>query len=716
MTSRIDKLLAAMTCEEKIGQLTMSAAQYAVTGPVLAGDVSEDVRSGRVGSLLNIWGAERAHAIQRIAVEESRLKIPLMIGLDVLHGHKTIFPIPLAETAAFDPELWRRSARESAIEMGGDGVSMTFAPMLDIARDPRWGRIAEGPGEDPWVASRYAEAKVAGFQDGGSSQGLAGAGAVAATAKHLCAYGAVRAGLEYASVDVSERLLHEVYLPPFAAAVAAGCAAIMPAFNDLAGVPMTMHIPLLRGWLRREHRFDGVIVSDYNAIVELLRHGVAADLAEAAAAALKAGVDIDMMGSAYRFGLPDALDRGLVTMSEIDECARRVLALKERLGLFEDPYSRGAGAREPSSLRARRELAKDIARRSIVVLTNDGLLPLQPGLRRIALVGPLANAQAEMNGPWAAAGDPGDCVTFLQGLRAACPNAAIESAPGITIENDDSSGIAQALDICRSSDLVILCLGESASMSGEAASRAALGLPGLQMEFARLVFALDVPVVALISSGRPLIIPEIVERAGAVVATWFLGVEAGPAIADVLSGRFNPTGRLPVTWPRSAGQIPLYFASRPTGRPYHQDDHYTSKYIDLPEGPQFYFGHGLSYGHFAIENLTASAEEFWTGDSLTVEVAVRNEGSRAGEQTLFVFVRDLVASVARPILELKGFARIALGPGESGILRFPLPAAAFAFPGPDFKPVLEPGDFRVSVGPSADPQFHLTVLLRARPV
>ncbi|WOJ89590.1 glycoside hydrolase family 3 N-terminal domain-containing protein [Methylocapsa polymorpha] len=709
---RIDKLLAAMTIEEKIGQLSMAAGEFIVTGPVLAGEVAEGVRAGRIGNLLNLRGAEEARAIQRVAVEESRLKIPLLIGFDVLHGHNTIFPIPLAEAALFDPHFWELSARAAAIEAAADGIAMTFAPMLDIARDPRWGRIAEGPGEDPWVAARFAEAKVRGFQ--GSN--LAAADAIAATAKHFCAYGAALAGRDYASADVSERLLHEIYLPPFAAAIAAGCAAIMPGFNDLNGVPMTAHVPLLRDWLRRQHGFEGVIISDYNAIAELLNHGVAADLAEAAAAALQAGVDIDMMSDAYRQGLPTALVRGLVAMDQIDGSVRRVLALKERLGLFDDPFRRGASQpRDPREATVRRELARDIARRAIVVLTNDGVLPFSRELRRIALIGPLADAGAEMRGPWPAAGDADDCVTVLQALTEALPNAEIVFERGVGIEDDDVSGIAPALAVCRGADLVLLCLGEAAAMSGEAASRANPDLPGHQAELAQAVLDQGKPTVALVFSGRPLIIPMLVERARAVVAAWFLGAEAGHAVADVLTGAFNPTGRLPVTWPRHIGQVPIFYAERPTGRPAGANELYASKYLDMPTEPLFPFGHGLSYSRFALANLRASSESFWLGDEIIVTVDVFNEGPVAGEETLFLFARDMVASVARPLLELKGVAKIALRAGESGIVQFPLPVRSLRFLDVTLRPRLEPGEFRLSVGPSADPRRHLTIALCALP-
>jgi beta-glucosidase len=705
---RLDRLLAAMTLEEKIGQLTMATADRVVTGPVLPQDTEAGIRTGRIGSMLNLWGAEPTRAIQRMAVEESRLGVPLLLGFDVVHGHRTIFPIPLGEAAAFDPELWERTARVAAEEAADDGIALTFAPMLDVARDLRWGRMAEGVGEDPWLTSRFAEAKVRGFQAGD----LKGAGNLAATAKHLCAYGAATAGLDYASVDVSERSLHEVYLPPFEAALAAGCAAIMPGFNDIAGVPMTAHVPLLRHWLRGENGFDGVVISDYNAIAELIPHGIAGDLVEAAALALKAGVDIDMMSGAYARGLAIALQRGLVDIGDIDAAALRVLKLKEQLGLFDDPYRRGA-APGAGNDKARRALAREAARRAIVVLTNAGVLPLDPGLRRIAIVGPLADARAEMRGPWSAAGEADDPVTILEGLRAALPDCEILFAEGVGIESEELGGAADALAACRSADAIVLCLGESAAMSGEAASRANPGLPGRQRDFAEVATDLGKPVVALLSSGRPLIAPWLMARADAVVATWFLGCEAGNGIADVLTGRFNPTGRLPVTWPRDMGQAPIFYAARPSGRPANPADHYSSKYLDVPVAPQFPFGHGLSYASFTLGNLRASAATFRPGDEVTASVDVRNDGAVAGESTVFLFIRDVVASVARPLLELKGVARITLAPGAKGTVHLPLADSAFAFPDAGFRPAIEPGRFELSVGFSADRGGLLTIAIEA---
>ncbi len=710
---KIAKLIAAMTLEEKIGQLTMASGGYAVTGPVVSADVRADVRAGRVGALLNLWGAEAVRAIQRTAVTESRLGIPLLIGLDVLHGHKTMFPIPLGEACAFDPRLWTATAAAAAAEAARDGVSMVFAPMLDVARDPRWGRIAEGAGEDPYVAGEFAKAKVRGFQ----GEDLALPDAVAATAKHFCAYGAALAGRDYASADVSERTLREVYLPPFAAAIGAGCAAVMPAFMDLSGVPMTAHRALLRGWLRGEQGFEGVIVSDYNAIGELLRHGVAEDLCEAAALALAAGVDIDMMSDGFRKGLPLALAKGRVSVEDINASVRRVLTLKQRLGLFDDAFRRkgGGDGREPAEAPSVsvRELARGAAQRSIVVLTNDGILPFPAGLGKIAVIGPLADARREMDGPWAMAADRDDCVTILEGLRGALAGTEIVFAEGVAIDGEEESGIAAALELCRGADIVLLCLGEAAAMSGEAASRAGLGLPGRQETLAWAALSLGKPVVALLSSGRPLTLPWLFERASAAVATWFLGTEAGNAIADVLTGRFNPVGRLPVTWPRAVGQIPIFYAARPSGRPFDPIDPYTSKYLDCSVEPQFYFGHGLSYSRFALSNFAALQQSVGIGDVIRLSVDVVNEGSMEGEATVFLFARDIVASVARPVLELKRFAKMALGPGERDILDFAFPTAELSFPGLDLQPCFEPGAFEFSVGFSADPKGLTTIRLQA---
>jgi beta-glucosidase len=716
-TARIAQLIEAMTLEEKVGQLNMLTADMAVTGPVVSGDYMAALRAGRLGSMLNLFGAEVTREVQRVAVEETRLGIPLIFGYDVIHGHRTIFPIPLAEAAAFDPDLWERTARVAAVEAADEGLTLVFAPMLDVSRDPRWGRISESAGEDPWLTCRLAEAKVRGLQ----GRDLRAPSAVAATAKHLAAYGAAMAGRDYAQVEVSERSLHEVYLPPFRASVDAGVATIMPAFTDLAGVPLTANTAVLRDLVRTRWGFDGVMISDYNAIAELIPHGIAGDVAEAAALALKAGVDIDLMASAYTKGLPAALDRGLIAVADIDAAVRRVLTLKARLGLFDDPYREGAaGVLDARARKAHREAARDAARRSIVLLTNrDGLLPVAPPPRRIAVLGPLADAREEMLGPWSGAGRADDMVTFLEGMREAWPHSEIGHAKGVDIDGDDMSGIPAAFDLARHADLVILCLGEARWMSGEAGCRARPGLPGRQAALADAVLESGKPVVVLLSSGRPLTVSWLFERAGAVLATWYLGSEAGHAVADVLGGRWNPSGRLPVSWPVDVGQIPVFYARLPTGRPFDAGIRYTSKYLDIPNEPLFPFGHGLGYSRFALGNLRVDRTELRPGEAVSIEVDVANAGTVAGEETILLFVRDPVASVSRPVLELKGMTKVSLEGGRRGTARMTLTADALAFLGPDLEPRLEPGLFEFFVGPAASTNRLLKIcvtLLPARPL
>jgi beta-glucosidase len=705
---RIDTLLASMTLEEKIGQLNMVAASRVVTGPGELRDLQEGIRTGRIGNLLNLWGADETRAVQRLAVEESRLGVPLLMGLDVIHGHHTIFPVSLAEACLFAPDLWEKTARVAAEEAAEDGVALTFAPMLDVARDPRWGRIIESAGEDTWVASRMAAAKTRGFQ----GRDLAAPDSLAATAKHLCAYGAVTAGREYASADVSERALHEIYLPPFAAAVAAGTAAIMPAFIDVAGVAMTANAKLLQGWLRGVVGFEGVVISDYNAVAELLNHGVAADLVEAAALALNAGVDIDMTSGAYVQCLPEALERGLITMAAIDACVLRVLELKERLGLFDDPYRRGSVSLQAGRAAERRALAREAARRAIVLMSNrTGALPLSPEIRRLAVIGPLAAAPGEMLGSWASAGRPEDAVSILEGLKAALPHCRIDHAVGVEIIGENTDGISAAADLCTGAEAVVLCLGESAAMSGEAASRVDLGLPGRQRALAEAIFDLGGPVVATLSSGRPLALPWLFERADAVLATWFLGCEAGNAVADVLTGKFNPIGRLPVSWPRHVGQVQIFYNELPSGRPYAPGVHYSSTYLDAPPTPQFPFGHGLSYSRFALSDLRCEPTRLKSDDAIEVSLMVHNESTVDGEATLFLFVHDPVASVARPVLELKGAQKAVLAAGQRKDVAWRLPVEDLSFVGQSLDRVLEPGRFEIHVGQSADPSGHLTCVI-----
>jgi beta-glucosidase len=701
--AHIERLIAEMTLEEKLGQLTMLSGELVQTGPPSAPVTSEAIRKGRVGSLLNLWGSQRVREVQRHAVEGSRLRIPLFFSLDVLYGLRTFFPIPFGESCAFDPALWERTARVAAQECAVEGIDLNFSPMIDVARDPRWGRTVEGPGEDAFLAARFAQAKVRGFQ----SSDLAATGAIAATAKHLAAYGAVQAGREYAPVDISERQLHEVYLPPFRAAVQAGVAAIMPAFTDFNGMPMTANAAVLRDIVRNQWGFSGVMISDYSAIAELIAHGVAQDKAEAAALALNAGVDIDMMGhDTYFAGLPRALERGLVTMVTIDAAVRRVLQLKARLGLFEDPYRRcgspGAIAAAPAQ-RQRKELAFEAACRSLVLLKNeDDMLPLRDGRAAIAVIGPLADAKGQSQEPVTADAPGNEALVVLDGLRRALPTAKVAFTPGCEVERIEVRGRRCARELARQSDVIVLCLGETLAMSGEAGSRAHPGLPAVQCELARTLLAQGKPVVILLFSGRPLVLPDwLVKKARALVAAWFPGSEAGRAIGDVLSGRFNPTGRVSMSWPVDVGQIPVFFGERPTGRPAAPDDHYTSKYLDMPNQPRFPFGHGLSYSRFEMSEIRVDRTELRASETLDVSVAIVNHGPLAGEETVLLFMRDPVSSITRPLLELKDFQKIALAAGERGTMRFCLTADDLRFLGRDLEPLLEPGAFDIYVGPSA---------------
>ena len=705
--NRVDTLMARMTLAEKLGQLTMTASGYTVTGPVIAGDSTQSIIDGTLGNLLNMVGAGPVHEMQKIAVEQSRLGIPLLIGLDIIHGHRTLFPIPLAEAGLFDEALWERTAREAAREGAAEGLGLTFAPMLDVSRDPRWGRTAEGPGEDPWLNARIARAKVRGFQ----GTDLSAADAMAACAKHFVAYGCVNAGREYAEVDISERSLHEVHLPAFAAAIEEGVATLMPAFHDLNGVPMTAHIPLMRDWLRGKMGFDGVIVSDYNAIAELIKHGIAADLTDAAVLALKAGVDIDMMSDAYRKGLPIALEQGRVTIEEIDTSVRRVLVLKERLGLFDDPYRRGAKAEDEEAISQRRALSREVAGKALVMLTNKpasgrDTLPLPATTQQLAVIGPLADAATEMKGPWWGAGEHEPAVSVLTGLREALPGATVHHAAGVAINDADDSGIAAAVALCDGVEAVVLCLGERATMSGEAASRATPTLPGRQQALAEAVIArakaLGIPVIAILFSGRPLVVPWLAEHADALLAAWFLGREAGHAIADVLTGRVSPSGRTPMSWPRATGQIPVFFGQRPTGRPINAADYYTSKYQDVDNTPLFAFGHGLTYGRMRYGALQVEPQRVQAEGELQVSVTLHNDGVHEAEETVFLFVRRKVSRVTRPLLELKGYGKLRLAAGESGVVTIRLAADELRWLDEGLQPVFEAGDVEVCVGPSAE--------------
>ena len=674
----VDSLLARMTLEEKLGQLNLLSA-----GGRASPEQAALVRQGKLGGFLNVFGADNAQAIQRVALTESRLKIPLLFGLDVIHGYRTIFPIPLAEAGTFDPELVEAAARAAGREAAAAGINWTFAPMVDIARDPRWGRIAEGSGEDPYLGSVMARARVRGFQE-----------SVLATVKHFAAYGAAEAGRDYNTVDLSERTLREIYLPPFKAAIDAGVASVMTAFNEIGGVPASASPWLTDTVLRREWKFDGLVVSDWTSITELIPHGVAGSRAEAGRLALQAGVDMDMEGRIYVDSLAPLVRANRVPMALVDSAVRRVLRAKARVTELRPA--------PPNAVEAR-TLARRIAGEAIVLLKNErGELPLARGDRPIAVIGPLADNRLEPLGPWHAQGRAEDVVSVLAALRSRVPAGEVLYAQGCGIEDTSTAGFAGAVAAARRAKVAIMVLGERHDMSGEAASRADLGLPGVQQRLLEAVHATGTPVVLVLMNGRPLILEWAAERVPAIVETWFLGVEAGPAVADVLFGDVNPSGRLPVTIPRSVGQIPLYYNHKNTGRP-PSAERFTSKYLDVPVTPRYPFGYGLSYTTFAYRDLKLGAARIGPRDTLRVSVTVANTGTREGTEVVQLYVRDEVGSTTRPVRELKGFRRVTLKPGESRTVELRLAA-------PDLT-VLEAGTFRLYVGPNSaeglDARFDL---------
>jgi beta-glucosidase len=704
----VDSILALMTLEEKLGQLHQPGGPGPATGPEARAGSEAEIRAGRIGSFLGVTGAAHTRSLQRIAVEESRLGIPLLFAVDVIHGWRTIFPVPIGEASTWEPEVVERAARTSAIEAAAHGIHWTYAPMVDIARDPRWGRIVEGAGEDPYLGSVMASAKVRGFQ----GTDLSADNTLLATAKHYAAYGGAEAGRDYNTVDVSERTLREIYLPPFRAAVAAGAGSVMAAFNEVSGIPMHAHRHLIRDVLRDEFGFDGILVSDYTGIWELLHHRIAQDSAAAGVLGLRAGVDIDMVSGIYVHHLPGAVRAGRIDEALVDEAVRRVLRAKYLLGLFEDPYRYSDPARETTWVLTpeHREQARDAARRSLVLLKNDGaVLPLRKDPGTIAVIGPLAADSGSVLGGWAGAGQSADAITVLEGIRRAVGSGTrVLYARGAPVDSADRSGFEEAMQAARSADAIVLVLGENRDMSAEARSRTSIDLPGVQRELAQAVHATGKPVVAVLLNGRPLAIPWLAEYVPAILEAWFPGTEAGLAIADVLFGDYNPSGKLPVTFPRNVGQVPIYYNHKNTGRPPSETSPWTSKYIDVPWTPLYPFGHGLSYTMFAFSEPRLSRAVIGPTDTLTVEITVTNTGAREGEEVVQLYVRDEVASVTRPVRELRGFEKISLPPGRSRTLSFTLRPDDLAFHDEQMQRVVEPGFFTVWMGTSSADERHST--------
>ena len=699
----VDALMAKMTLAEKLGQLNQPPGVGNNTGPAAMAGSEDQVRQGQIGSWLGTQGAALTCRLQKIAVEESRLGIPLLFAYDVIHGMRTVFPVPLGEASSFDPDEVRNAARVAAVEATAHGVHWTYAPMVDIARDPRWGRIVEGAGEDPYLGSVLAAARVRGFQ----GDDLAAPDTLLATAKHFVAYGAAEGGRDYDVADISERTLHEVYLPPFKAAVEAGAQSIMASFNEVGGVPMHAHEPLIQDVLRRQWGWDGLLVSDYTGVMELMPHGIAADREAAGAAGLRAGVDVDMVSAIYLQDLPAAVEAGRVPLAEVDASVRRVLNAKFRLGLFDDPYRycKDAGRQEAMTLMPEhRAAARRMARKSMVLLENEGaVLPLSKSLGTLAVIGPLANEPWAMLGNWVGIGRPGDAVTPLEALREALGDGTrLLVAKGSDIDGVDTSGIDEAVRAARQADAVLMFLGEHPEMSAEANNRTSLDLPGVQEQLALAVAATGKPVVAVLLNGRPLSTGALQGRVPAILEAWFPGVEGGNAIVDLLFGDVAPSGKLPVTVPRNVGQVPIYHARRNTGRPPAKDNKYTSKYIDVHWTPLYPFGHGLSYTTFEYATpQLASARVSAADPRQRVRVRVTNTGQRAGTEVVQLYLRDDVASVTRPVRELRGFQRVELQPGESREVEFTLGYEDMALYDARMRRVVEPGTFTVFAGGSS---------------
>jgi beta-glucosidase len=712
----VESLLARMTLEEKAGQLAQWGGGTDPTGPKAAAGSEDDIRRGRVGSFLGVWGAEATLRLQHIAVDETRLHIPLLFSGDVIHGFRTIFPVPLAEATTWDVPLVQRVARAAAVEASAWGLHWTYAPMVDIARDARWGRIVEGAGEDPFLGSAFAVARVRGFQ-GGAPGDVTN---LLATAKHFVAYGAAEGGRDYNTVDISDRTLREIYLPPFRAAVEAGAGSVMTAFNEIAGVPMHANAALVRDVLRKQWGFSGIVVSDYTGIRELMAHGVSADARGAGLLAFQASVDIDMISAIYWAELPTLVRSGQLQVSALDAAVRRVLEAKRRLGLFDDPYRYSDPVRERAQTLTpeARGLARKEADEAVVLLQNRGaLLPLAPTLGSVAVIGALADDARSSLGNWAGIGDPKDVVTVLAGIRArVSPKTRVAYARGTAPNSTDRTGFAEAEQVARAADAVVFVAGETEDMSGEARNRSSLGLPGAQHALLEQLVATGKPLVLILMNGRPLALPWAAEHVPAMLETWFLGVETGHAVADILFGDINPSGKLPCSLPRDVGQEPLYYNHKQTGRPPAEKERYSSKYLDVAWTPLFAFGHGESYTSFTYDAPTLSSQRIGPNDSLSVHVTLHNTGKRAGDEVVQLYLRDDVASFTRPVLALRGFQRVTLAAGETRALSFDLAPEDFALLDAAGARVIEPGSFTVVVGGASDAlqSAHFEVTGKAR--
>ncbi len=714
----IDALMKRMTLEEKIGQLNLLTPGGGIlTGAVVSTDVEAKIKAGNVGGLFGVIGGDKIRKAQDIAMKESRLKIPLMFGSDVIHGYKTSFPIPLAISCTWNMPLIEKSARTAASEASADGLNWVFSPMVDIARDPRWGRVAEGAGEDPFLGSAIARAMVKGYQ----GNNLGDNNTVMACVKHFALYGAAEAGRDYNTTDMSRIRMFNEYLPPYKAAVDAGAGSIMSSFNEIDGIPATGNKWLLTDLLRRQWGFTGLVVSDYTSVNEMMAHGMG-DLQQCSALALNAGLDMDMVGEGYLTTLKKSLAEGKVSLQQIEAACRRILEAKYKLGLFTDPYRYCDDTRMRQEVLSseKRAFAREIATRSFVLLKNNNqVLPLKKS-GTIALVGPLADNKSNMLGTWAVSGDASLSVPVIEGIRNVAGNVKILYAKGANVSNDTNfakkvnvfgerisidkrSGeelLAEATGIAAQADVIVAVVGEASEMTGEAASRTDISIPQPQRDLIAALKRTGKPLVLVTMSGRPITIEGEYAAADAILHVWHAGHEAGNAIADVLFGNYNPSGKLTMTFPRNVGQVPIYYNAKNTGRPNGGDEFgkFRSNYLDAPNSPLFPFGYGLSYTTFSYGNVSLSKNSIRPGETLTASVTLSNTGNYDGEETVQLYIRDLVGSVARPLKELKGFQKVFLRKGESKTIQFTIGADDLKFYNSELKYVAEPGDFTLFIG------------------
>jgi len=707
ITAKVDSILQLMTLEEKVGQLNQYTGDWdEATGPITKdGDKQNQIKRGDVGSMLNVKGVKHSHELQEMAMQ-SRLRIPLIFGEDVIHGYRTTFPIPIAEASSWDIDAIRLSARVAATEAAASGIHWVFAPMVDIARDPRWGRVMEGAGEDTYLGSQIAIARVNGFQ----GNGLGHTDAVMACVKHFAAYGAAIGGRDYNSVDMSERMLREIYLPPFKAAEKAGAATFMNSFNDLNGIPATANMHLLRDILKGEWGFKGFVVSDWGSVGEMIQHGFVKDNKEAALVAIKAGCDMDMESRSYKNNLALLVKEGKVSIELVNDAVKRILTKKFELGLFDDPYKYLNTDREnremnnPEHVKA----ARMVAEKSIVLLKNENhLLPISKNLKSIALIGPIVKAVRQNLGFWSIEwdNDSSYIVSQWKGIKnKVSSNTRLIYAKGCEINDSSHAGFAEAIQAALQADVVVMSVGEARDMTGEAKSRSNIHLPGVQEELIQAIYATGKPVIVMINAGRPLIFNWTADHIPAILYTWWLGSEAGNAVADVLFGDYNPSAKLPMSFPRTEGQIPIYYNHLNTGRPANNDNDrfYRSAYIDLSIYPKFEFGYGLSYTNFEYSDLDLNKQKINPKDTLTVSFKITNTGKFAGDEIVQLYLRDKIASIVRPVKELKGFQKIYLLPGESKTVSFIIDNEMLSFYNQQMQWVSEPGEFDIMIGTSSE--------------